>query len=40
MSTDYLRAATLHKYGTSLYVGIGVPIPVLNEGIAPKNCHQ
>jgi len=36
MSTDYLRAATLHKYGTSLYVGIGVPIPVLNEGIARK----
>ena len=36
MSTDYLRAAILHKYGTSLYVGIGVPIPVLNEGIARK----
>ena len=36
MSTDYLRAAILHKYGTSLYVGIGVPIPVLNAGIAQK----
>ena len=24
MSTEYLRAATFHKYGTSLYVGIGV----------------
>ncbi len=36
MSTDFLRAAILHKYGTSLYVGIGVPIPVLNEGIARK----
>jgi uncharacterized protein (DUF39 family) len=36
MSTDYLRAAILHKYGTSLYVGIGIPIPVLNEGIARK----
>jgi uncharacterized protein (DUF39 family)/CBS domain-containing protein len=36
MSTDFLRAATLHRYGTSLYVGIGVPIPVLNEGIARK----
>ncbi|MGZ4881687.1 MAG: homocysteine biosynthesis protein [Halobacteriota archaeon] len=36
MSTDYLRAAIFHKYGTSLYVGIGVPIPVLNAGIARK----
>lgn len=36
MTTDYLRAAIFHKYGTSLYVGIGVPIPVLNEGIARK----
>ncbi|MGZ4933984.1 MAG: homocysteine biosynthesis protein [Halobacteriota archaeon] len=36
MSTDFLRAAIFHKYGTSLYVGIGVPIPVLNEGIARK----
>jgi len=36
MSTDFLRAAIFHKYGTSLYVGIGVPIPVLNEGIAQK----
>jgi uncharacterized protein (DUF39 family)/CBS domain-containing protein len=24
------------NYGTSLYVGVGVPIPVLNEGIARK----
>lgn len=36
MSTDYLRAAIFHRYGTSLYVGIGVPIPILNEGIARK----
>ncbi len=36
MSTDFLRAAIFHRYGTSLYVGIGVPIPVLNEGIAQK----
>ncbi|MGZ4870216.1 MAG: homocysteine biosynthesis protein, partial [Halobacteriota archaeon] len=36
MSSDYLKAAILHKYGTSLYVGIGIPIPVLNAGIARK----
>jgi uncharacterized protein (DUF39 family)/CBS domain-containing protein len=34
MSTRYLRAATFHKYGPSLYLGIGIPIPVLNEKIA------
>jgi len=34
MSREYLRAATFHKYGTSLYVGLGIPIPVLNDDIA------
>ncbi|NPV61106.1 MAG: CBS domain-containing protein [Methanotrichaceae archaeon] len=34
MSPRYLRAATFHGYGPSLYVGIGIPIPVLNEKIA------
>jgi CBS domain-containing protein len=34
MSPDYLRGATFTDYGTSLYVGIGVPIPVLDEEIA------
>ncbi len=34
MSTRFLRAATFHKYGPSLYLGIGIPIPVLNERIA------
>jgi uncharacterized protein (DUF39 family)/CBS domain-containing protein len=34
MSPRYLKAATFHKYGPSLYVGIGIPIPVLNEKIA------
>jgi len=36
MSTEYLRGATFHKYGVTLYVGIGIPIPVLNEDIAKK----
>jgi CBS domain-containing protein len=30
MSTDFLRAATFHGYGVSLYVGLGIPIPVVD----------
>ncbi|KAF5057120.1 Inosine-5'-monophosphate dehydrogenase [anaerobic digester metagenome] len=30
MSSEYLRAATMHGYGVTLYVGLGVPIPVLD----------
>lgn len=33
MSPDYIRAATMTGYGVTMYVGIGVPIPVLNETI-------
>jgi uncharacterized protein (DUF39 family)/NAD-dependent dihydropyrimidine dehydrogenase PreA subunit len=36
MSADYLRAAFFYGYGSSLYVGIGIPIPVLHPGIARK----
>lgn len=31
MSTEYVRAASIEKYGVSMYVGIGVPIPILNK---------
>ena len=31
MSTEYIRAATFERYGTTLFVGIGIPIPVLDE---------
>jgi uncharacterized protein (DUF39 family) len=34
MSPRYLRGASLLGYGTSLMVGIGVPIPILNEELA------
>ncbi len=34
MKKEFLRGATFHKYGTTLYVGLGIPIPVLNERIA------
>jgi uncharacterized protein (DUF39 family) len=34
MSTEFIRAAKFPGYGVTLYIGIGVPIPVLNERIA------
>jgi uncharacterized protein (DUF39 family)/Pyruvate/2-oxoacid:ferredoxin oxidoreductase delta subunit len=34
MSADFLKAALFHGYGSSMYVGIGIPIPVLNAEIA------
>ncbi len=36
MSTEYLRAAVFEKYGVSLFVGIGIPIPVLDEDLARR----
>ncbi|MDI9632663.1 MAG: homocysteine biosynthesis protein [Methanolinea sp.] len=30
MNTEFLRAATMTGYGVTLYVGLGVPIPVLD----------
>jgi uncharacterized protein (DUF39 family)/CBS domain-containing protein len=34
MSEEFLKPAVFHKYGTTLYVGIGIPIPILNEDMA------
>ena len=36
MDPEFIRGASFTKYGTTLYVGIGIPIPVLNEGLAKK----
>ncbi len=36
MSTEFLRAAYYEKYGVSLFVGIGIPIPILDEEIARR----
>ena len=36
MTPEFIRGSAFTKYGTSLYVGIGVPIPILNEGLAKK----
>ena len=34
MSPDYVRAASFTGYGATLYMGIGIPIPILNEKLA------
>jgi len=34
MDARYIRGATIEKYGTTLYVGLGIPIPILNERVA------
>jgi len=31
MNRDFLRAAVFEKYGVSLFVGVGIPIPILDE---------
>jgi len=34
MNTKYVKGGTVAEYGTTLYIGIGAAIPVLNEKIA------
>jgi uncharacterized protein (DUF39 family) len=34
MSTQFIRAAYFEKYGVSIFIGIGIPIPVLDEEMA------
>ncbi|MCW4008350.1 MAG: homocysteine biosynthesis protein [Candidatus Bathyarchaeota archaeon] len=36
MNPEFLRGASFTRYGTTLYVGIGIPIPILNLGLAKK----
>jgi L-aspartate semialdehyde sulfurtransferase len=36
MSDEYLKGATVPGYGTSLFVGIGIPIPILDEDMAKR----
>jgi len=36
MSSEFLQAAYFDKYGTSLFVGIGIPIPVLDADMARR----
>lgn len=34
MSPEFMRGVTFNGYGCTLYVGIGVPIPIVNERVA------
>lgn len=36
MSPEFIQAAYYEKYGTSLFVGIGIPIPILDAEMAKK----
>lgn len=36
MNSEYLKGATFHRYGTTLYVGLGIPIPILDEEIVKR----
>jgi uncharacterized protein (DUF39 family) len=36
MSSEYLQAAYYDKYGVSLFVGIGIPIPILDAEMAQR----
>ena len=38
MSTEFIRAAIFQKYGISIFVGVGIPIPILDEDILIKTC--
>jgi len=34
MSSSFIKAAVFHNYGVSLFVGVGIPIPVLDDEMA------
>lgn len=34
MDSAFIRACTFHCYGTSMYMGVGIPIPILDEELA------
>ncbi len=36
MSPEFIRGAAFTKYGTTIYIGIGIPIPILNKELAKK----
>ncbi len=36
MSTEFVRAAVFEKYGVTLFIGVGIPIPALDEDVVEK----
>ncbi len=40
MISEYLKGVNYEKYGTSMFVGLGIPIPILNENLARKTASK
>ncbi len=40
MTPEFIRGASIQGYGCSLYVGIGVPIPILNASLAQSTAKR
>jgi len=38
MIPEFVRAVSLRGYGVSLAVGVGIPIPILNENVLKRTC--
>lgn len=38
MDTRFIRAAVYDKYGVSIFVGVGIPIPILDEEMLINTC--
>lgn len=36
MDTRYIRAAVFEKYGVTIFIGVGIPLPVLDEDVIVK----
>lgn len=36
MSREYIRAARVYQYGVSMFVGVGIPFPVLDEDLCAQ----
>ena len=40
MDARYLRGASFYRYGVSLYVGVGIPIPIINRKVASTSAAK
>ncbi len=38
MSPEFLRGAVFERYGVSMYLGVGIPVPVLDEDLTAELC--
>ncbi|MEA3451180.1 MAG: homocysteine biosynthesis protein, partial [Bacteroidota bacterium] len=38
MDSEFIKAAYFEKYGVTIFIGIGIPIPILDEDIAKRVC--